>query len=311
MKEEIFDENLEHVVCNLCGCAEFKVLFKSTLSEDDFKNSLSQYSISKSRYTCGQVVQCQRCNLVYVNPRDNLDYILENYAAVKDDKYLEELRGRKASFLRGLRLIERFNSRKGRLLDVGCFTGLFLDLVRENGWTALGVEPSQWAVEYARDKLKLNVLQGKLEDIKCDDESFDAVAMWDVVEHLSDPKSTLTLVNKKLKNGGILFLNTPNYDSIFCKIFRRKFWFIERMHLYYFTPSTVRKMLEECNYKVLKTGLHFKTLSLEYFILRLREINITLANIFDVLSSLLFLKKLNLTVYVGQMTVIAKKRETS
>lgn len=306
-KEENLNKYFEHVACNLCGYDAYKVLFISTLTDDDFKHSYGQYSISQKSPRCGQIVQCERCGLVYVNPREKHQDIIHSYTMVKDEKYLDEERTRSATFLRGLRLIEKYCSQKGSLLEVGCFAGLFLDLARRRGWSVLGIEPSQWAVEYARKKLNLNVLQGAFEDFKFDDDSFDAVTMWDVLEHLPDPKSTLSTLQKKLKKQGILFLNTFNYDSIFRKIFGRKYWFIERMHIYYFSPTTITKMLEACNYRILKIFPHFKTLSLGYYITRLRDVSGFLATIIDPLSSLFFLKKCNITVYVGQMTIIARK----
>lgn len=309
MEDRKLDKYLEHVVCNLCGSNDYKVIFRSTLTEDDFQHSHAQYSISERGQTCGQIVQCQRCNLVYVNPREKAQEIINNYTLVKDEKYVTEEKGRRATFLQGLNLIEKYSRGKGKLLDIGCFTGFFLDLARQSGWSVLGIESSKWAVDYGRNELSLGVLQGTLEDFDFEDEVFDVVTMWDVIEHLPDPKSTLLSLNKKLKRGGILFLNTVNYDSIFGKLLRRKFWFIERMHIYYFSSQTIRRMLKECNYEVIKIGLHFKTLSLGYLILRFREVNNYLANIIDFLSTLFLLKKWNVTVYVGQMTIIAKKGE--
>jgi 2-polyprenyl-3-methyl-5-hydroxy-6-metoxy-1,4-benzoquinol methylase len=132
--------------------------------------------------------------------------------------------------------------------------------------------------------------------------------MWDVVEHLPDPKRTLLTLSKKLKNRGILFLNTVNYASIFRKIFGKKYWFIERMHIYYFTPQTMRKMLEACGYEVLRIIPHFKALSLGYFIERIREISIVPAAIISPLSSFMHAGKHIISVYAGQMTVIARKK---
>lgn len=304
----MLDKNLTYVVCNLCGSQDYKILFRSTLRDDDFKNSFTQYVISERGPTYGQIVQCKRCNLVYANPRDNVDDIINNYTMVKDEKYFSEWRAREAVFLRGLRLIEKYTAGEGRLLDLGCFTGIFLNLIRRNNWSTLGIEPSKWAVDYGRNKLNLRILQGRFEDFGFDDEFFDVVTMWDVIEHFPDPKSTLSLLNKKLKKGGILYLTTLNFDSIFRKLFGRKYWFFERMHIYYFTPRTIRRMLEECNYKVIKIGLNFRTMSLEYFIFRLKDVSKFLTKIITPISSSCLLKKRNITAYAGEMTIIAKKR---
>ena len=307
-KEENLKKYFEYVVCNLCGSNVYKILFTSTISEDDLKHSYAQYSISQKSPGYGQIVQCKRCGLVYVNPREKYRDIIRNYSMVQDEKYLTEESARSATFRRELDLIEKFCPHKGSLLDVGCFTGLFLELARRRGWSVSGIEPSHWAVAYAREKLNLNLMQGVFEDFKFDDRSFDAITLWDVIEHITDPKSTLLALHKKLKDQGILLLNTFNYDSIFRRIFGKKYWFIERMHIYYFNPGTIKKMLEACNYKVLKVIPHFKTLSLGYYITRLRDVNRPLAAIIEPVSSLFALGKRNITMHVGQMTIIASKR---
>ena len=304
----MLDNNLTYVPCNLCGSKDYKVLFKSTLRDDNLKNSYTQYVISERSPRYGQIVQCKRCALVYANPRDNASDIIHNYTMVKDENYFSEWSAREAVFLRGLRLIEKYAVREGRLLDLGCFTGVFLNLVRKNNWSALGIEPSKWAVDYGRNRLNLKILQGTFEDFEFDDEYFDVVTMWDVIEHISDPKLTLSLLNKKLKKGGILYLTTFNFDSIFRKLFGSKYWFFEQMHIYYFTPRTIRRMLEECNYKVIKIGLNLRTMSPEYLIFRLREVSKFLAKIIAPISSSRLLKKRNITAYAGEMTIIAQKR---
>jgi len=301
--------NLENVLCNLCGSDTYKILFTSTLTDDDFKCGYAQYSISEKSPGCGQIVQCNQCGLVYVSPREKLQDIIYSYGMVKDEGYLKERKARGATFLRGLRFLEKYCPQKGSLLDIGCFAGLFLNLSRSHGWSGMGIEPSQWAARYAKEKLGLNVREGGVEDTQLEDDSFDAVTMWDVVEHLCDPKSTLSKLNKALKSRGILLLNTINYDSVLRKIFRRKYWFIERMHIYYFTPRTITKMLEACNYEVLKIIPHFKTLSLGYYIQRLSDVSKASAAIMNPLSSLFLLNDLNITAYAGQVTIIARKKE--
>lgn len=308
IKEAVLDKNLAYVACNLCGSRHYKILLRSTLKEDDFKNSHIQYTISERGHAYCQIVQCERCNLVYANPRDNDRDIINNYTMVEDEKYLGEWKAREAVFSRKLRLIEKYAAKKGRLLDLGCFAGIFLNLVRRKNWSILGIEPSKWAANYGRNELNLEILQGTLEDFIFNDETFDVVTMWDVIEHLPDPKSTLSLLNKKLKKGGMLYLTTPNFDSIYRKLFGKRYWFIERMHIYYFTPGTIRRMLEESNYEVIEIGLNFKTMSMGYFIFRLKEVSKFLTKIIIILSLLFLLGKRDITVYAGEMTIIAKKR---
>ncbi|MFC1514745.1 class I SAM-dependent methyltransferase [Candidatus Omnitrophota bacterium] len=309
MEEEYRNRYLDSVRCNLCGSAEYRVIYESTLTEDDLKGGAGQYSISTKACAYGQIVRCSECGLVYMNPREKPGDMLGKYTAVKDEDYLTEKEMRQDAFARELKRIEKYASHKGRLLEVGCFVGLFLELARSNGWSVSGVEPSAWAVQYAREKLGISVAQAPVEEYRFDDTAFDVVTMWDVVEHLADPKKALASVCKSLKKQGILFLNTPDFNSIIRRIFGRKCWFVLRTHIYYFTPRTIKRMLEECGFEVVVIGRHFKTLSLSYFALRFREVNVFAAGVLGAISRAPLLKNVKITVYAGQMSIIARKKD--
>jgi SAM-dependent methyltransferase len=104
--------------------------------------------------------------------------------------------------------------RNGKILDVGCGLGYFVRHAgRAPGWSAYGCEISAHAVEFARNKLGLNnVFAGKLEDAPLPRGNFDIVTLWDVVEHIADPEPLLSRAFELLKDGGTLFLHTPNID---------------------------------------------------------------------------------------------------
>lgn len=76
--------------------------------------------------------------------------------------------------------------------------------------------------------------------------------MWDLIEHVTDPNTLIKETNKILKRGGILVINTPNYNSLLRKILRRNWLNFLRAHLFYFSPKTIRKLLEENNFNVIK-----------------------------------------------------------
>lgn len=146
----------------------------------------------------------------------------------------------------------------GRILDVGCSTGIFLDAMREAGWDTLGVEIAPDAVAYARDRLNLNVLAGQLLDHELPFESFDAVTFWDVLEHTFDPFENLKEANRLLKIGGIIALTIPNWESIDRKLFGQA-WigFDSPRHLYVFPRETLFRMLVESGFQLDKAWTGF------------------------------------------------------
>jgi 2-polyprenyl-3-methyl-5-hydroxy-6-metoxy-1,4-benzoquinol methylase len=120
----------------------------------------------------------------------------------------------------------------GRLLDVGCATGYFLNAARLD-FEVSGVEPSRWAVDYARTRLHLNVTEGHLEAVDLPLEGFDVITMNDVIEHFSDPRAALERSAALLRPGGILYLVTPDIGSLSARVLRGRWWGLRPAHLYY------------------------------------------------------------------------------
>ncbi|MGH9453490.1 MAG: class I SAM-dependent methyltransferase, partial [Terriglobia bacterium] len=97
-------------------------------------------------------------------------------------------------------------------------------------------------------------------------ESFDAVVMWDVIEHLHDPAGTIRALSELVKPGGVFCLSTMDVGALFAKLTGRHWPWFMRMHLYYFTPGTVTRMLQDAGLDVLAIERHKRIVSLRYFL---------------------------------------------
>ena len=143
---------MEHVRCNLCGADDAAVIYPSTRKQDHDGHDTGWHAFrcTHSGYgTHPPIVQCQRCGLVYTDPRPDGDDILKTYQAVEDPLYIEEREGRVLTFEHHLKPLERLTGQPdGRpLLDVGAYTGVFVEIAAQHGWDAWGIEPSSWAVK--------------------------------------------------------------------------------------------------------------------------------------------------------------------
>ena len=237
---------MEQVVCNLCGSTEAMTRYV-----------LPDWLLER-KDVVATFVECKYCGLVYQNPRPTLAEMPQHYPP-QYQMYQPVSEGDTASGLlnfairygiaKRVRFVTRYR-RAGRLLDVGCATGVFLQGVRSTGqWEVEGVEMSEYAAQTARDLYHLQVYQGTLEQAAFADESFDAVTLWDVLEHLHDPRASLCEIRRILKSDGILVLRVPNASGWDARLFGR-YWagFEPPRHLYVFTPATLNALLAETGY---------------------------------------------------------------
>jgi 2-polyprenyl-3-methyl-5-hydroxy-6-metoxy-1,4-benzoquinol methylase len=117
-------------------------------------------------------------------------------------------------YRRALQVLAQYLPHKGRLLDVGCAKGVFLDVARRQKWQVVGLEISEWASQYARKELGLDVWAGTLEDAPWPDASFDAITAFDLIEHLVDPEGAIARARRLLREDGMLLIETPNASSV-------------------------------------------------------------------------------------------------
>ena len=240
--------HLELVPCNLCGKDEFTVLFNSPFKVPD-DQAAGDFVASTDRFDAyGQIVRCLGCGLAYTNPRPLPQVIAGGYRKSVDPEYVSEDSSRSINAHMSLHVVRRF-AKGGRLLDVGCNTGYFLNAARLD-FEAHGVEPSEWASDFARTRLRLDVVTGTLEEAGFQPGFFDVVTMNDVVEHFTDPQRALRQVASLLRPGGHLYLVTPNIRSLSARLLGGRWWGLRPAHLYYFSPETLGRMLRHAGFEV-------------------------------------------------------------
>jgi len=208
------------------------------------------------------LVRCHRCGLIYffIRPCQNeiFKYYDEGYLPYK--KAIQDERNWMIRWIRTRNINKLCNKvetlcniKKGRILDIGCSTGIFLDGMNNRGWSTKGVDINKHAVNYAQKRFRLDVVEGQFSTFDVPDNSFDAITMWDVLEHLHNPITTLVGVHKKLKSGGMLFLAIPNWESLDRRIFGTS-WigYDAPRHLYVFPKKLMEEILLKNGFQVIK-----------------------------------------------------------
>ncbi|MCW5851730.1 MAG: methyltransferase domain-containing protein [Anaerolineae bacterium] len=150
-----------------------------------------------------------------------------------------------------LQQLEALQSAKGRLLDVGCGMGHFLNLAVKNGWEGYGTEISQAAVATARKRFGLNVFAGPLSQAAYPAGYFDVVTYWDVLEHLGAPRDDLRLTYHLMKPDGLLAITMPNKDGVKARIQgeRWRFFRPEYGHIMHYSPQTLTTLLQQTGFE--------------------------------------------------------------
>lgn len=305
------NELLDQALCPNCDQNDFKIIFKSKIPTEISKEELLKIYRSSSDHTfIEQMVQCKKCDLVYLNPRIKQSIILESYINAVDPTFISQNETRIKTFSRSLSRIMRktklLGSSKNKILDVGCAGGAFPKAAADMGFDVYGIEPSQWLCEFARTQYSLKIKQGILKSGDFNKNTFDLITLWDVIEHLTDPKDVLRTIHDILKDDGFLVVNYPDIDSLACKILGKRWPFYLSVHLIYFTPMTIKKILEDCGFIIEQIEPYFQTLKLGY-ILKRAATYFPFFSFLEKLVNKVRLSEIPFTYNIGQSMVIARK----
>lgn len=249
---------MEKIKCNLCNDDDITLV---TRGRDRL------YKIDKKLF---DIVKCNSCGLVYMNPQPNQEelkkYYPSDYGPYKNDGgilrygpilgYIKNKINHIKSVLKNSKEKKEDNSKTDEsvlsFLDFGSGSGAHLEKMKRlhPRWDLYGLDNNEFACANTKEK-GFNVYCGDILNIDLPLDFFDRVYMGQVVEHLNDPKTTLKKVNSIMKSGGEFTLATPNVDSFAARLFG-KYWFALDVprHLFLFSPKTLSKMLRDTGFEV-------------------------------------------------------------
>jgi 2-polyprenyl-3-methyl-5-hydroxy-6-metoxy-1,4-benzoquinol methylase len=195
----------------------------------------------------GDLLACRECGTVQQPALPSGQPLHELYREMRDDDYLAEEAGRRATANRLLDLIAEHRP-SGRLLDVGCGHGLLLDEARKRGYETVGLELSREAARHAREGLGLDVREWPLEAFEQGTNgdspgSFDAIVLADVLEHLDDPVAALESCARLLRPAGVLCVVTPDPTSMTARIAGARWWGYLPAHTFLIPRRTLRELI--------------------------------------------------------------------
>jgi len=195
--------------------------------------------------------RCNECSMVYLNPILNPEATVEYYTNLntgQGDIVSADMGFYTEIYTLGLDSIT-LHKKGGKILDIGCSTGVFLDIAKVKNWETAGIELG--LDEAAKAEEKGHKIFKNTIDALGSDEKFDAITMWDVLEHIPDGIDHLNKIKTHLNEKGILFFQIPNSDALAAKIMRgacRMFDGLEHTNLY--NPKTVALIAEKCGFEI-------------------------------------------------------------
>ncbi len=206
---------------------------------------------------------CLECGLLFQWPRREAAELRRAYEEVEDPIYLAERENRLHTFRRALGAVGPARGR--RLLDVGAYCGYFLEVARESGFQAEGLELSRWAAAQARVS-GLEVHCQTLAEAAATGRRYEVVTLWDVVEHLPDPRADLAAAYRLLEPGGRIHLSTIDAASPVARLLGARWPWLMDMHLFYFDRATLPALLEEVGFREVRRQPYVHTVSADYLL---------------------------------------------
>lgn len=225
-----------------------------------FENHLTakDHFLSQETFT---IVRCTECNFLFTNPRPTVDQSGQYYQSTEYISHSNTNKGlinkiyrqvRNISLKQKTKLIQKY-FKSGNVLDIGCGTGHFLNALKNTGFDVKGIEPGENARTTAREYFNLDV-NSELDDLDSSQNKFQVITMWHVLEHIYPLNNYLEKITNLLMDNGILVIAVPNPESYDAEYYG-EFWGAYDLprHIYHFTGSTISKLLNTHNFKLIKT----------------------------------------------------------
>ena len=261
-----------------------------------------------------RVCRCGVCGLVRLNPRlteagsgglYEREYFggdhATGYDTYEQDEYLYE-----KTFARRLKLIRRFKS-VGRVLDIGCSLGYFLNVAKHAGFDVYGLDVSAYAVERATERFPNRIRRGVLGPGLYPKQFFDVVTMFDLFEHVYRPREFLATVNEITRDDAVVLITTPNHRSFLSRASGRN-WVSYKIpeHVFFYTPETLSRTVAPF-FEIAMVRSEGQYCTLEFLAERLKTLSRPMGSALLRIVRVLGTKDWPMYVNSGSMTAVLKK----
>ena len=208
-----------------------------------------------------EIHECLKCGLLFTEPRPKPEEIGKYY---QSDEYYSHKENKKGFIPHIYESVKKVNLKRkvsmataglqvGKMLEIGCGVGDFIQEMERKGWDCTGIEPSDEAKVIAKKRVKAKLYDPQ-EINTLPDESFDLITMWHVLEHVDNLKEEIRHLQRLLKKGGKLVLALPNFKSHDAQYYK-EYWaaYDVPRHLNHFCRESINNIFKNTELKQRKT----------------------------------------------------------
>jgi len=276
-----------------------------------FVLNAKDYTVSGQQF---EIWECNNCTQRFTQNIPSKQEIVKFYQSENYISHSDTSKGlinnlyhkvRKRTLLQKKKLVQDFTGKKtGNILDIGAGTGAFLHTMKLAVWNTTGLEPDETARKKAVELYDLNLKKTE-EFVHLPAESFDAITMWHVLEHVHDLHTYIEQLKVLLKPRGKIFIAVPNYTSFDAQLYK-EFWaaYDVPRHLYHFSPKSMETLINSHGMKIEKIkpmwydSIYVSMLSEQYKSGKSHPANAVLSGIISNLKSIFDTRKCSSIIYV-------------
>lgn len=197
--------------------------------------------------------KCSKCKFVFAHQIPSHRELENHYEGYGRNDYLSPITVKRYN-----ELLDQFEPyrKTNRILDVGCGIGYFLEVAKKRGWEVYGTEYTGEAIKICAEK-GIKMYKGDLKSNMFEKEAFDVITSIEVIEHLSHPAEHIQLLKSFLRNGGALYVTTPNFNSLLRRHLGQNWNVIAYPeHLSYFTRKSITSLLKKKEFRIKYAKTH-------------------------------------------------------
>lgn len=294
-----------HQTCAICETDKATVLYPENfdIKRIDEKTFSARRLPDRVHY---RMVTCSTCGLVYSDPILEFDKIAALYkqSIVTYDSHVENL---KKTYGRYLKELETYGVTKGKMLEIGCGNGFFLEEAVAQGYTDVnGVEPGEKSAKSARSDIVEKIIIDMFTPKLFEKNSFDVICCFQTLDHIPNPNEFLSACHSVLKKGGLVLFFNHDVGALTAKLFGERSPIIDIEHTYLYNKKTMQQIFEKHRFNVLKVASPLSVHTLSYWMRLIpmpKKIKPFVLSILDKIG----LGKMNIWFKAGNIYLIAQK----